>query len=172
MLQIHLAGSGRRFVNPHIQGKNITDHVEQFVDAVIVDAVLDGREKAVLAAKSQDVPGIDHGPALDRPVQQILDGRQFRGRLCQFPTLDRQVRGSQATTHLTRHPGRSHGHDGRLFRRRLAVSDGRKYLRYMHVLQLPRPPTRQKMVEMLSRTAERLPQRQRLGTQSFGVRAV
>ena len=92
LLQGRFAGRRRRFVNPHVEREDVAHHVEQFVDAMVVDAVLDGRKEAVLAAEAQDVPGIDHRPALDRRVQQVLDRRQLRGRLGQLAALDGQVR--------------------------------------------------------------------------------
>ena len=131
----------------------------------------DGGKEAVLAAEAEDVPGIDHRPALDRPVQQVLDRRQLRGRLGQLAALDRQVGGGQPAAHVALHPGRGHRHDRGLPRRRLRIAHGREELRQVDVLQLLGAAAGQVMVEVLPRAAERLPQRQRLGPQPLGVRA-
>ena len=72
LLQGGLAGRRRRLVDLHVEHEDVAEHVQQVVDAVVVDAVLDGGKEAVLAAEAQDVPGIHHRPALDRPVQAGL----------------------------------------------------------------------------------------------------
>ena len=78
-----LAGGGRLLLDLHVDVEDLRDQGDQLVDAVVVDAVLRRREEAVLAAETQDVPGIDQRPALDGPVQQVFDLAQQRGGLLQ-----------------------------------------------------------------------------------------
>ena len=97
-------------------------------------------------------------------------GGNCAGRLGQIAAVDGQVPGGQAATHFAGHAGRGRRHHRRLPRRRLGVADRREQLRHVDVLQLLGPAPRQVLVEVLPRAAERLPQRQRLGTQPLGVR--
>ena len=72
----------------HVGGEDLADQADQLVDAVVVDAVFRGGKQAVLAAETQNVPGIDQGPALDGAAQQVLDFLQQGGRRQQLPRLD------------------------------------------------------------------------------------
>ena len=105
LFQGRFAGGGSRLVDPHVEREDVADHAQQLIDAMVVNAVLDGRKEAVLAVEAQNVPGIDHGPALDRAAQQGFDPRQLRGRFGQLAAIDGPVGGDQIASHFAGHAG-------------------------------------------------------------------
>ena len=118
----HVALGGGLLQNPREQAEHLAHQLHQLVDTVIVDAVLHRGEKAELAAEAEDVPGVGQGPAVDRPVQQILRLGQRRLGLLEIAPVDGQVRGREQTIDLAGHAGRGHRHDFDLRRGRVGVA--------------------------------------------------
>ena len=81
-----------------------------------MDAVFRRREQAELPAETKDVPGVDHRPALDRPVHDVFDFAQQLHHRLQAAVIDFAVPGGQAALHVAEHSGRSHGHHADLCR--------------------------------------------------------
>ena len=126
-------GRGLLF-QPRVEPEDLVHQLDQLVDPVVVDAILDGGKLAELPAEAENVPGIDHRPALDRAVQEILDLRRQRRRLIRLAALDRQVGRGQPAVDLTPHPGGGHGHDLGLFDGRLHESHAGKQAGQVNVL--------------------------------------
>ena len=83
-----------------VEPENLVHQLDQLVDPVVVDAILDGGKLAELPAETENVPGIDHRPALNRAVQKVLDLRRQHRRLIRLTALDRQVGRGQPAVDL------------------------------------------------------------------------
>ena len=124
---------------------------------MIADAVFQGRKQAVMGIKAQDVPGIDHRAAVDRPLEQIDDLRQQVRRIVELPAVAGELAAGHQAVDLTLHAGRSAGHDVCLVLGRCGVPHAGKDLGQMHVLELRCPLAGKLRIEMLPRAAKGLP---------------
>ena len=169
-MQLGPTGGGRFLLQPGVEVEDLADQFDQLVDAVIVSGIFDRREEAVLPAETEDVPGVDQCPALDGPLQEVLDLRQQKRRLVQPAAIDGQVGGRQAAVDLAAHPRRGDRHGMGLADRGLRIAHLGEKPGQVDVLQLLRSPPGQHLVEVLPRAAQRLPQGLGLFPQPHGLR--
>ena len=121
--------------------------------------------------KPQNVPGSTIAPHSIARCSSSSTGGNCSAASVELAALDRQVAGRQPAAHLAGHPRRGHRHDVRVPGGGFRAADGREDVGHVHVLQLLRPAAGKKMIEVLPRGAERLPQRHGLGPQPLRVRA-
>ena len=110
------AGSGRLSGGLHRQVEQLRDQVNQHVDAVVADAVLHARKETELPLKAEDIPGIDDGPALDGPLQQVVGLGQVLRSISHVTAGQGQVSDPDTSADLGQHAGRSTGTTCRLAR--------------------------------------------------------
>ena len=169
-LQRPIVARGRLAPQPGVQPQNLLDQLDQLIQAVIGHAVFRRGKQAELSLKSQSVPRIDHCPALDRTVQEILDLDEHVAARVEFAALDRQMAGRQPALDLAGHAGRRHRHDLRLVQGRLRVAHPRKQQGQVHVLQLRGAAPGKLLVEMLPRAGQRLLAGDGLGPEPLAMR--
>ena len=102
---------GRLVPKPGLGPENLLHQLDQFVHALIGDAVFNRRKQAELTAEPENVPRIDNRPAFDPAVQQIVDLGEAGESLDEPAAFGRAVRGRDQAMDLAHDPGGHGRHD-------------------------------------------------------------